>query len=151
MNKNLKPSAQGGFTLIELIVVIVILGILAATAMPKFMNLSGEARYASLKAAKASLISTSTMAHSKWLVNPTNTITVEGVTITMENGYPNSATIAAAAGLDANDYKQTINGRNITVSPVGANAATCSVVYDNTGAATGPIITVNGTSGDNCM
>jgi MSHA pilin protein MshA len=151
MNKNLKPSAQGGFTLIELIVVIVILGILAATAMPKFMNLSGEARYASLKAAKAALIATSTMAHGKWLINQNNTITVEGQTITMENGYPNSATIGRAAGLDEKDYKLNVIGRNLTVSPLGANAATCSVVYDNVGDATGPLITVNGTSGDNCM
>ncbi|HDV5579764.1 TPA: type II secretion system protein, partial [Vibrio cholerae] len=40
---------QGGFTLIELVVVIVILGILAVTAAPRFLNLQGDAREASLE------------------------------------------------------------------------------------------------------
>ncbi len=46
MNKN-------GFTLIELVVVIVIVGILAVVAAPKFMNTQSEARIATLKAAKS--------------------------------------------------------------------------------------------------
>lgn len=46
MNMNLRRS-QGGFTLIELVIVIVILGILAAVAVPRFIDLSDEARVAS--------------------------------------------------------------------------------------------------------
>jgi MSHA pilin protein MshA len=113
MNKSMK-SAQSGFTLIELIVVIVILGILAATALPKFTNLGGDARLASLNAAKGALSSISAMAHGKYLVNtgaPLPTLAVEGATIDFPTaapftGYPKAtAGLIAAAGLDASDYK----------------------------------------------
>lgn len=56
---------QSGFTLIELVVVIVILGILAATAAPKFMNLQGDARISALSGLKGSVKSAISMVYSK--------------------------------------------------------------------------------------
>lgn len=50
-------STQQGFTLIELVMVIVILGILAATAIPRFVNLSGQARQASVEGLAGSISS----------------------------------------------------------------------------------------------
>ena len=65
----MKNSRQRGFTLIELVVVIVILGILSAFALPRFMGLEGKARGASTSALEGSLRSASAMAHSLWLAS----------------------------------------------------------------------------------
>ncbi len=64
MNKQFKQT-QAGFTLIELIMVIVILGILAATALPKFVNLGSDARKAAMLAVEGSMRSTNAMIYAK--------------------------------------------------------------------------------------
>ena len=60
-----KTQKQQGFTIIELVVVIVILGILAAVAFPKFQDLSGDARTAVLNGAKAAVQSAAVMVLQK--------------------------------------------------------------------------------------
>jgi MSHA pilin protein MshA len=102
--KNLKTSplnTQKGFTLIELVVVIVILGILAATAAPKFIDLTGDARAATVKAVRASIESATAMAHAKALVGtnklgPTATIDTNGSatggSVGLVNGWPDNET-----------------------------------------------------------
>jgi MSHA pilin protein MshA len=135
MKVSIKNNAQGGFTLIELIVVIVILGILAATALPKFASLGGDARLASLNAAKGALNATAAMAHGKWLVNPTITsVAMEDQSVTLTtNGYPDAlATTAQAAGLSSGDYTvytSTSSGTNVPVPSAGSiNIVPASIV-----------------------
>jgi MSHA pilin protein MshA len=99
-----RKQAQAGFTLIELIVVIVILGILAATALPRMFDMSGQARLAKMQAALGAVKAASASAHAQWLVNggrldcatcsatsgaQTSTVVKgEGVEIKMLAGYP---------------------------------------------------------------
>ena len=83
-------SAQRGFTLIELVVVIVILGILAAFAVPRFARLDQQARIASVRAMEGTLRSSSALARSLWLSagnNPAN-VNMEGANVVITAGYP---------------------------------------------------------------
>lgn len=124
-------SGQRGFTMIELVVVIVILGILAAFALPKYMGLENQARVAALNGMTGSIRSAANMAHGVWLAsgNP-NTITVDTVTVTMVDGYPNAAGIQSLIQ-DTTGFTVKVAGTTTTFTPNNARtAATCDVVYN---------------------
>ncbi len=63
----------GGFSLIELVIVIVVLGILAVSAVPKFVGMQSDARVATLNSMKGSLKSANNMVYAKALFNGANT------------------------------------------------------------------------------
>ncbi|MDI5876551.1 type II secretion system protein [Shewanella xiamenensis] len=88
---------QQGFTLIELVVVIIILGILAVTAAPKFINLQSDARKSTVEGVKAALQGANTLIYSKAALAgkekaASQTVTIAtGVDVTTDFGYLNSA------------------------------------------------------------
>lgn len=101
-------KAQKGFTLIELIIVIVVLGILAVTAAPQFINFSGDARESVLNGLKGAMNGAARSVYAKAAIQGLEddadngsggyqTITVNGATVQIVYGYPSATSDPGAS------------------------------------------------------
>lgn len=134
---------QNGFTLIELVVVIVILGILAVTAAPRFLNLQGDARQASLQGLKGAMDGSAGIVYGRAAIDGNEsvsqgkTVTIGTDTVKLVWGYPEASVDGigkAVSGLNG-DWSVVASSPTTSISysfksgVTGAGASSCSVTY----------------------
>ncbi|WKE66022.1 prepilin-type N-terminal cleavage/methylation domain-containing protein [Gallaecimonas kandeliae] len=128
---------QQGFTLIELVVVIIILGILAVTAVPKFINLQDDAKAATAKGVAASMKGALQMVYAKALIGGVDkdaTASVAVSTIGSVNtvyGYPEASAdgIAKVIDIDTSIWKSNASAASGTYVVQYNGDSSCSVTY----------------------
>lgn len=131
----MKKTLNAGFTLIELVIVIVILGILAAAALPRFSDLAGDARTATVNGIAGSLRSAAAIAHATQLAKSYSNgqaVSLEGVSINMSNGYPaaNTPTGAVVSTLtDTTGFTIVAATSSVTFTATGRTLGTCTAEY----------------------
>ncbi len=144
---------NAGFTLIELIIVIVILGILAVTAAPKFINLQGDARSSTVTAMKGAVEAAGSMAHSKAIIagkdkaaSATDGITVDNVGVDLVYGYPAATADGIGNVINAPSSEWGVSfsssAKTYTLTPKDFTPSTgsCNVVYTQATSTAAPTV-----------
>ena len=128
---------NAGFTLIELVIVIIVLGILAATAVPKFINLQDDAKESTLKGVEAALHSAANIVYSKAAINGEETkkpsaSSANGTGVETIYGFPSAADVVNAVELSGfTAGTPSGNSPNTVVFYLenGASSGNCTILY----------------------
>lgn len=150
---------QSGFTLIELIIVIVILGILAVTAAPKFIDIQGDATASTLQGVKAALQGGSQLVYAKSAIageqktatagTAASQVLVNGNTVETDFGYPD----AELTTITTLNYWVDISSVDFTYIVGVGSAATASPALGTFGispASSTPDYAITAVAGDSC-
>ncbi|MEZ8027853.1 hypothetical protein A1OW_07920 [Enterovibrio norvegicus] len=144
---------QGGFTLIEMIVVIVILGILAVTAAPKFLSFKDDAQEGALQGLKAAMQSGASITYSSFLIKGETAGTGDDAgksfvgDVEVVNGFPSAteAGIGNAISISAEDFvKHAGNAVDGEIEYTFASDAgnKCVMYKNSTAENVAPVVTV---------
>ncbi|WP_299019233.1 type II secretion system protein [uncultured Photobacterium sp.] len=140
---------QGGFTLIELVVVIVILGILAVTAAPRFLNLQNDARDSALKGLKGAIDGAAGIVYGKAAINGVEATSAGANTVVNKIpvvfGYPKATSAAlkvAVNGLEDWEFVKETGTTVVYTYKGNSNQNECIVTYTQAADATTPATTV---------
>ena len=145
-----------GFTLIELVVTISIIAILAAVALPRFINLQTQARISKTQALYGGLRSAAVLAHAQAIATNTATtgpavIQMEAQNVTLIHGYPTADLAGIQTALQISNVTEDVNitpggaaaGATLTVDVNGGTVPNCQVSYTSPIVGNGsPTITV---------
>jgi len=163
-----KRFRHAGFTLIELIIVITIVAILAAMALPRFIDAQRDARVAKTNAIFGSVRTAAMLAKSRCeldnspssnVTNPCNpksnssNVLMEGAGVSMVYGYPagtlSGIEVAAQINVTSDGLSRVISGTGLYYNVTGGTDQTCSIYYtpavSATGTVTAPVATVDTT------